>query len=63
MDLSHFIMLNNEFLIKDPYLVPYQVPIIIVDIKSAIYMANTFKDIKYTRHISRIMHFVRNGEE
>ena len=26
-------------------------------------MANTFKDIKYTRHISRIMHFVRNGEE
>ena len=26
-------------------------------------MANNYKDTKHTRHISRRMHFVRNGEE
>ena len=26
-------------------------------------MAKNYKDTKHTRHISRRMHFVRNGEE
>ena len=34
-----------------------------MDSKSAIFMANDGKDTKHTRHISRIMHFVRNGEK
>ena len=63
MDLAHFRMLNNEFLKKDPYMVPEQAPLIILDRKSAICV---FKDGIYTKHtiqISRRMHFVINGED
>ena len=31
--------------------------------KSAVYMAKNVKDAKQARHISKIMHFIRNGEE
>ena len=33
MDIAHFRMLNNEFLEKDPDMVPEQSPIVILDSK------------------------------
>ena len=63
IDLAHFRMLNNELLKKYTYVVPEQAPLILWDSKSAICMANNGKDSKHTLDISRIMHFVRNGEE
>ena len=48
---------------KDPYIVPEEAPLIVLDSKSAIFMAKNGKGTKQTRHISRIMHFVRNGEK
>ena len=56
-------MLNNDLLNKNPDVVPEQAPQIILDIKSDVCMAKNSKDTKHTRHISRIIHFVRNGEE
>ena len=58
---SHFRMLNNEFLNKDPNVVTEQPPIIILDIKSSVCMENIGKETKHTRHTSRRMHFVRNS--
>ena len=46
MDLSHFRMLNNELTNKDTDVVPEQAPIIILNSKSAIFMANNIKDNK-----------------
>ena len=62
MALGHFGMLVHESLNKDTYIVPEKYPLIILDIKSAVCMANNGKDAKQTRHISRIIHFVGNGE-
>ena len=62
MALPHFRMLNNEFLNNDPDVVPEQAPMIILDSKSGIYMTKNDKDTKHTRHIDRIIHLVRNGE-
>ena len=56
-------MLNNKLLNKDPDVVSEQSPLIILESKSAVCMDNNGKDIKHTRHISRRIHFVRNGEE
>ena len=56
-------MLIHEFLNKDPDIVPEEAPLIVLDSKSDMYMANNGKDTKHTRHIARIMHFVRNGEK
>ena len=36
---------------------------IVLDSKSDMCMANYGKDTKHTRHISRRIHFVRNGEK
>ena len=47
---------------KDPYIVPEEAPLIILDSKSAMCMAKNGKDTKHTRHIARRMHFLRNGE-
>ena len=44
-------------------MVPKESPLIVLDSKSAMCMANNGKDTKHTRHIVRIMHFVRNGEK
>ena len=63
MALENLIILNNDLLNKDPCLVTEQSPIIILDGKSAICMANNGKDTKQTRHIYRRMRFVRNGED
>ena len=36
---------------------------IVLDIKYAMCMANNSNDTKHTRHISRRMYFLRNGEK
>ena len=48
---------------KDPDIVTEETPIVILDIMSAVCMANNGKDTKYTIHIARRVHFVRNGEK
>ena len=63
MALAHFRMLIHEFLNKDPDIVPEEAPLIVLDSKSAIFMANNGKDTPHTRQIARRMHFVRNGEK
>ena len=54
---------KKESMNKDPYVVPEQAPLIIFDSKSAVCVAKNGKDTKHTIHTSRIIHFVRNGEE
>ena len=44
-------------------MVPEEDPLIVLDSKSAMCMANNGKDTKHTRHVERRMHFVRNGEK
>ena len=61
MDLAHFRMLFHELLNEDPDIVPKEAPLIVLDSKSAMCMANNGKDTKHTIHIARIIHFVRNG--
>ena len=56
-------MLNNNMIRKDLYEVPEQEPIIILDRKSAVDMAENGKDTKHKIHIYRRTHFVINGEE
>ena len=63
MDLAHFRILIHGFLNKDTDIVPDEAPLIVLDSKSAICMAKNGKDTKHTRHITRRMHFVRNGEK
>ena len=47
---AHSGMIDNEFMKKDPYVIPEQAPIIIFCRKLAVCMANNCKDYKYTRH-------------
>ena len=63
MDLAYFRMLIRELLKKDPDIVPEEDPLIFLDSKSAMCMAKNGKDDKHTRHIARIIHFLRNGEK
>ena len=63
MALAHFRMLIRELLNKDPDRVPEEAPLIVLDSKYAMCMAENGKDAKYTRHIARRMYFVRNGEK
>ena len=63
MDLAHFRMFIHEFLNKDPDIVPEEDPLIVLDSKSAMCMAKNGKDTKHTRHISRRINFVINGEK
>ena len=63
MTLARFRMLIHEFLNKDTYIVPEEAPLIVLDSKSDIFMANNGKYTKHTRHITRRMNFVRNGEK
>ena len=44
-------------------MIPKVAPMIVLDSKSDICMDNNGKDTKHTRHISRRMHLVRNGEK
>ena len=63
MALAHFRMLIHELLNKDPDIVTEESPLIVLDSKYYMCMAKNGKDTKHTRHIARIMHFVRNGEK
>ena len=63
MDLAHFRMLIHELLNKDRDIFPEEAPLIFLDIKYAMCRAKNGKDTKQTRHIARIMYFVRNGEK
>ena len=63
MALPHYRILNNELMNKDLDEVPKEAPLIMLDSKSSVFMANNDNYTKYTIQISRRMHFVRNGEE
>ena len=63
MALENFRMLIHELLKKDPEIFPEEAPLIVLDSKSAMCMANNGKDTKPTGYISSRMHFVRNGEK
>ena len=56
-------MLIHDFLNNDPYIVPKEAPMIVLDSMSAMCMANNGKDTKHTRHISSRMGFLSNGEK
>ena len=60
MALAHISELIHELLNKDPDIVPEDDPLIVFDSKSDMCMANNGKDTKHTRHIARIIYFVRN---
>ena len=53
----------NELINKDPDIVPEEAPLIVLDSKSSMCMANNGEYTKHTRHIARRMNFVRNGEK
>ena len=44
-------------------MVTQEAPLVVLDSKSAMCMAENGKDTKHTRYIARRMHFVRNGEK
>ena len=44
-------------------MVPKEAPLIVLDSKSSMCMANNGKDTKNTTHIARRMHFVSNVEK
>ena len=63
MALAHFIMLIHELLNKDPYIVPEEATLIVLDSKYDMCMDKIVKDTKDTRHNARRIHLVRNGEK
>ena len=63
MALEYFRMLIHELLNKDPDIVPEESPLIILDVKYYVFMSNNGMDTNNTRHISRRVNFVRNGEK
>ena len=63
MALAHFRILVHELLNKDPDIVPEKYPIIVYDSNYAVCMSNIGNDTKHTRHIARIVHYVRNDEK
>ena len=48
---------------KDTYKVPEEAPIIILDCKYTVCMYNDGEYTIHTRYITKIVHFVRNGEK
>ena len=63
MALENFMMLIHKLLNKDPYIVPQEATIIVLDIKSTVCMDKNGKDNKHTRHIARRVNLVRNGKK
>ena len=63
MALTHLRMLIHVLLKKDSDLAPEESPLIILDSKPDVCMANNGKDTKHTMQIARIMNLVRNGEK
>ena len=56
-------MLIHYLLNKDTDLVPEEAVAIVFYSKYSMCMAKNSNDTKHTRHIARIIHFVRNGEK
>ena len=56
-------MVIHELLNKYIYRVPEETPVIILDSKTAVCMANKIKDTNYTMHIDIRVNFGRNGEK
>ena len=56
-------MLIHELLNKDPDIVTEESPLVLLDSKSDMCMANNGKDTKHTRHLASRMHCVSNGEK
>ena len=56
-------MLIRELFNKDPDIILEEANIIILDSNSTVCMDNNSKDTKHTKHISRRVYFVRNGEK
>ena len=48
---------------KDPDIVTEEAPLIILHGKPSVCIADNGKATKHTRHIARIVHFVRNGDK
>ena len=63
MALAYFRMLFHELLNEDPEMVPKKAPLIVLDSKSAMCMDKNGNYTKHTKHISRRIYFVRNGEK
>ena len=61
MALAHFRMLIHELFNKDTDIVPQEAPLVVLDGKSDMCMANNGKDTKHTRHNAKRMPFVSNG--
>ena len=62
MALANFRMLIHELLNKDPDIFPEEPPLIMLDSKSDVFMANNGKDTKHARHIDRRANIVSNVE-
>ena len=62
MALAYFRMLIIELLNKDIDIVTEKAPLIILNSKSAVCMANNGKDNKHAINIARRVNLVRNGE-
>ena len=62
ISLTHFRMLIHNCFNKNTYIVPEKAPLIILDSKYAVCVANNGKDTNHTRHIARRVNFVRNVE-
>ena len=63
MALAHLRMLVHELLKKVPDIVSKEARIIILYGNYVVCMANNGKNTKHTRHTSRRVHLLRNGEE
>ena len=50
-------------LIKDQYIVSKEAPLITLDVKSVVCVANNGKDNNYTRHIDRRVNFISYDEK
>ena len=58
MAIAHSRMLNNEFMNNDPYVVPEQSLLIILDRKSDVCMTKNVKDTKHTINLTKRIHFL-----
>ena len=61
MALAHLRMLIHGLLNIYPDIVPEEAPLIVLDIKYTMSMATNSKDNKHTRHIAKIIYFLRKG--
>ena len=55
-------MLLHELLNKEPDIVPEEAALIVLYKTFTVCLANNGKDTNHTRHISRRVHLMRNGE-